>query len=207
MTKIKFCGIKRLEDIAYINKLKPEYAGFIFAKSKRRVSKELAKELLEKIDKRIKTVGVFQDEDITIVKSIKDELNLDILQFHGDESKEYLKEFKKEEIWKAIGIEYEKDLLKIKEYEKVSSKILLDSKIFGISGGLGKTFNWDYLNNIKSKENIIIAGGINKDNILPLIHKINPSIIDISSGIEIDGVKDFKKMEEIILKVRNNNGR
>ena len=102
MVKIKVCGLKRPEDIDYVNELKPDYIGFVFAKSKREVTLEQAKGLAEKLDKDIKTVGVFLNRDIEEVKTIAAAVKLDVLQFHGDETQEYIDNFKNYECWKAV---------------------------------------------------------------------------------------------------------
>lgn len=203
MTKIKICGLRRVEDIDMVNENLPDYVGFIFAESKRKVTKERAKELIDRLDKRIKTVGVFVNEREEDVGEIAKYCNLDILQFHGEENIKYCDFFKdRYEIWKAFSVKgsgVEKELIKYKEYTNLC---LLDAYNKDIRGGSGKIFNWDLIQGISKKYKIALAGGITSENILRAIEKVKPYIIDLSSGVETDGFKDRKKIKEVIKKIR-----
>jgi len=203
MTKIKICGLRRLEDIEMVNKNLPDYVGFIFAESKRKVTKEKAKELIDKLDERIKTVGVFVDETREEVEKAAKYCGLDILQFHGKETAEYCEQFRDQyEIWKAFSVkdrDVEESLLKYKEHTDLC---LLDAYNKGIRGGSGKVFNWDLIEGMSGKYKIALAGGITSKNILEAIKRVNPYIIDLSSGVETDGFKDEGKIKEIIQKIK-----
>jgi len=203
MTKIKICGLQRIEDIEMVNKNLPDYVGFVFAKSKRRISKEKAKELIDRLDGRIKTVGVFVDERIEIVEKIAKHCGLEILQFHGEETIEYCNQLRdKYKIWKAFPVkdsEIEKRLI---EYKEHTDLCLLDASSKGIKGGNGKVFNWDLIEGMSGKYKIALAGGITSKNILEARERVNPYIIDLSSGVEIDGFKDGEKINEIIKKIK-----
>ena len=203
MTKIKICGLQRIEDIEMVNKNLPDYVGFIFAESKRKVTKEKVKELIDRLDKRIKTVGVFVDEREENVEKIAKYCGLDILQFHGEETAEYCDHFRDQyEIWKAFSVKdrgIEKRLLK---YKKHIDLYLLDAYNKEVRGGSGKVFNWDLIEGMSKKYKIALAGGINYKNILEAVEKVNPYIIDLSSGVETDGFKDGEKIKEIIKKIR-----
>lgn len=191
--KIKFCGIKRLEDINYVNILKPDYIGFVFCKkSKRYVDLNQVKLLKGNLNKGILTVGVYLDNSIEeIIETIP---YIDIIQLHGynQEDIDILKKYNKP-IIKAIAVNSIND---IKEYDV--DYMLYDSS----NPGSGKTFDWNLLKN----KNCFLAGGININNINDVI-KLNPYCIDISSGIEEFGVKSFKLMKQIIEKVRNMEGK
>lgn len=204
MAKIKICGIRRLEDVNYLNMLKPDYAGFIFAKSKRQVTLEGAKELIGSLDKDIKTVGVFLNEDIEKVRYIAEYLKLNVLQFHGGESREYIERFSEFTVWKTVSIDVSahniEDLSKINEY-KIDG-ILLDSSVKGVQGGTGVSFNWDIIEKININKSIILAGGLNPENIQQAVKIVNPYAVDVSSGVEIDGIKNFDKIKEFTEKVR-----
>ncbi|SNX55284.1 phosphoribosylanthranilate isomerase [Thermoanaerobacterium sp. RBIITD] len=200
MTQIKICGIRRFEDIEYLNKLKPEYAGFIFANSIRRIDVRAASSLLENLNNDIKKVGVFVNEEIDKVHNIASLLKLDVLQFHGDETQEYINNFRNYIVWKAIRIKDKSDLVKAMKYHV--DGILFDSKIESAYGGTGKKFNWDLLKDSNVNCTTILAGGINADNVLVAIDKVKPDIIDVSSGVEKNGFKDFNLMKDIIEKVR-----
>lgn len=197
--KIKICGLRREEDIVCVNKLKPDYVGFIFAKSKRQVTVSEAKKLVGNLDKDIKKVGVFVNSDIKIVKNISEICSLDILQFHGDETSEYINKFQ-QETWKSFNIKDKNSLDELNNY-KVDG-YLLDSFVHGERGGTGKAFDWELINLSKREKFIILAGGLCFENISLGIEKISPNVVDINSGVEINGYKDFNKMKKIIKKVR-----
>lgn len=200
MVEIKVCGLKREEDIKYVNELKPDYVGFIFAKSSREITLEWGKNLVKKLDKNIKTVGVFVDKEISEVEKIASNLKLDVLQFHGKEDNEYMSYFKDYEVWKALGVNNKEDLKEINKYNAYG--ILLDSKVLGRIGGTGESFNWNIISNFKIDKKLILAGGLNSNNVKEGISKINPNIVDVSSGVEIEGFKDFDKIKEFIKKAR-----
>ncbi|HHW57626.1 MAG TPA: phosphoribosylanthranilate isomerase [Clostridia bacterium] len=200
MAKIKICGLRRKEDIEYANELKPDYVGFVFSKSKRQVNLEQALYLISLLDKNIKTVGVFVNEPVEEVLKIAKTLNLDVLQFHGEETQEYIDNFKNFTVWKAIRIKDREDLRKTKEFDV--NALLFDTFSKGNYGGTGETFNWDVLKVFKLSLPIILAGGLNENNVEEAIKVVNPYAVDVSSGVETEGYKDFNKMKSFIEKVR-----
>lgn len=209
MTKIKICGITRFEDVDYVNKLLPDYIGFVFAPSKRQVHINQAKKLIASLDKNIKTVGVFVNEDCEKVKYIAKTLKLDVLQFHANEDNIYIENFKGLNIWKTISIsvadennimEDQKEINTINNYP--INAILMDSYIKGISGGSGKGFDWSIIKNLVIGKPIVLAGGLNPENITQAVKLVNPYCVDVSSGIETNGIKDFEKIKKFINKVR-----
>jgi phosphoribosylanthranilate isomerase len=127
MTKIKICGIRRHQDIEYLNELQVEYAGFVFAKSTRRVNMEEAFNLILKLSADIKKVGVFVDEEPLKVLEIAEKLKLQILQFHGHETQAYINKFRGFEIWKAIRINSSKCVSEGRNYK--CEKFLLDNGV------------------------------------------------------------------------------
>jgi len=187
---VKICGIRRDEDISYLNAVRPDLAGFILVPGRRRyVSPEKVSELRQHLDKDIKVVGVFVDEDISIVRGLLEDGIIDIAQLHGNEDEDYIKELKKTGAYviKAFGIKSEEDV-----YKAVSSSadmILVDSP----GGGTGEVFNWSLLQKIERP--YILAGGLNSDNITDAVRILAPYGVDVSSGVETDGVKDKDKME------------
>lgn len=204
---VKICGITQIEEIEELNKLKPDYVGFVFAKSKRKVDKDCVKILISKLDKDIKSVGVFRNNKFNEILNILDEIRLDVIQLHGDEDEDFIYKLKEKvncEIWKALSVQSYKDLLKAYEYPV--DTILLD----GSSPGSGKVFPWKVLEESSINKNILLAGGINEDNVISAINKIRPYGIDVSSGVESinqngQRLKDKVKMERLIKKVRENN--
>ncbi|MDD3224858.1 MAG: phosphoribosylanthranilate isomerase [Clostridium sp.] len=209
MTKIKICGIRRIEDIEYVNKLLPDYIGFVFAKSRRQIEIKDAKGLSLLTDNRIKKIGVFVNEDIKVVKEIADTVKLYALQFHGNEDEEYVSNFKEYRVWKSMSIDV--DTVNIEDYEKQISKIneslvqsvVLDSISKSKFGGSGVSFDWDIVKKLSIKKKLILAGGLNSNNVLEAINKAKPYAVDVSSGVETDGFKDFYKIKKFIEKVRS----
>ena len=205
---IKVCGLRRKEDIEYANELKPDYIGFIFAKSKRQVTKEKARELKSLLDSDIKTVGIFVNEDIDCVIDIANQVNLDVIQLHGDEDKTYIKNLReymrknkiRKELWKAIRIKNSESLDEINILDVEG--ILLDTYSKEAYGGLGETFNWELVSDLKLDKKLILAGGIDEQNIKQARQLVRPDIIDVSSGIETNGFKDYQKMKILIEKGR-----
>ena len=127
MVKIKICGLKRLEDIELVNKYKPDYAGFVFADSPRKVSHELASQMKENLDSSIQSVGVFVDADLNEILKLFDENVIDIAQLHGMESEDYIRKLKQKsnyqlKIINAIEMSQEKDLL---DYESLEHLLAL----------------------------------------------------------------------------------
>ena len=206
--KIKTCGLFREEDINYANELKPDYIGFVFAESKRKVGVEKASDLKKKLDKEIKSVGVFVNDNLDfILNLIKDKI-IDIIQLHGNEDNDFLDNLKTKtnaKIIKFIPVENAESILN--SLNMLSDFILLDN----LKGGVGKTFNWNYLkeafelnNSLKKifNEKYFLAGGLNKENIKEAL-KFNPYCVDLSGGLETDGVKDYEKMKYIINITKN----
>ncbi|MDC7249559.1 MAG: phosphoribosylanthranilate isomerase [Sphaerochaetaceae bacterium] len=198
-TKLKICGLKREEDILMANEIKPEYIGFVFAKSKRQVNLEKALFLKSKLDKMIKSVGVFVNEPIeNVVKTVKSKA-IDIVQLHGDEDSSYILKLKREvniPIIKALKVN--KDFRNIEKFNEVNY-LLIDS-----GGGSGKTFDWSL--DLKFNKPLFIAGGISLANIEEAYKRFKPYAFDLSSSVETNGYKDFKKMKEISFKLEQLNG-
>lgn len=202
---IKICGITKLSEINYLNELKPDYIGFVFAKSKRQVSGEEASRLKEGLSKDIKTVGVFLNNTEEEILKVLDEVKLDVIQLHGDEDNDFIDKLRRKvkcDIWKAVSILSEEDMKKALEYNV--DTLVLD----GSNPGSGVSFDWTTLDRIDVNKRIFLAGGINEENVLDGINKVNPDGIDTSSGVEIvDELgrrKDKEKMRRLIRKVREN---
>ena len=200
MTKIKFCGLTRVEDIKIANEIFPEFIGFVFAKKSRRyITTEKAAELKKILRREIFSVGVFVDEKIEIVADLAKKNIFDLIQLHGAEDENYiseLKNFTDKKIIKAVQIKNADDLKLAENFS--SDFILLDS-----GAGTGKKFDWEILKNFHQK--YFLAGGLNPENISNAIKILNPFAVDVSSGIETDGVKDAEKMKKFIEKVRSEN--
>lgn len=195
MVKIKICGIRRLEDIEIVNKYKPDYIGFVFADSKRKVSHELASQLKANLSPDIISVGVFVNESADEILKLYADGVIDIAQLHGGESEDYIKYLKDNtndelKIIKAIEMSEDEDL---SEYDNSQADyLLLDS-----GKGSGKTFDWRLIRKDLKKE-FFLAGGINSGNVKEAIEEFNPFAIDLSSSLETDGYKDENKIKEIM---------
>ena len=202
MTKIKMCGLFREEDIQYANEVKPDYIGFVFyPKSHRYVDLETAKRLRAGLDKEIQAVGVFVDEDISLIKELVDKKIIDIVQLHGHEDMEYIKKLKERlgesytKIIKAIMIKDESDIQELKS-DSLVDYYLLDSGM-----GSGSSFDWNLIKNLKTP--IFLAGGLNIENITQALSIVQPFAVDVSSGIETNKVKDLEKMKLFASLVRS----
>ena len=195
MVKIKICGLKRLEDIEIVNKYKPDYIGFVFAESKRKVSHNLASKLKDNLDSDIVSVGVFVNAAQDEILELYDNGIIDVAQLHGSESEDYIDELKVKtggelKIINAIEMSEEIDL---GDYENSQADfLLLDS-----GKGSGKTFDWRLISKDLKKE-FFLAGGLDSSNINEAIKEFNPYAIDLSSSLETDGFKDETKIKEIM---------
>lgn len=204
--KIKMCGLRRPEDIIYANECIPDYIGFVFAESKRKVSAQKAQELGKQLDPSIKKVGVFVNEAAENLISEAWQSGIDIIQLHGDEDREYIEKVKWQtgkEIWKAVRVRTAEDIQKAMELP--ADKLLLDSFSEDSYGGTGKVMDFDVLRQADIHKPYFIAGGLTIDNLPGILEDTEQYGIDISSGIETGGVKDRDKMIRVIQFVRGGN--
>lgn len=199
--EIKICGIKNEEEIDIINSFDISYCGFIFADSKRKISPQKAKKLKESLRKGIKAVGVFADKPISEINMISEFVGLDILQLHSNETNEDCKNAIKP-VWKMISVKNEDSLREIKNFSSASG-ILLDTYKKGVLGGSGESFNWEIAKKVSNEYFLILAGGLNPENIQEAAKNVNPNVLDINSGVETDGIKDFIKIELLFRRLKN----
>ena len=195
MVKIKICGLRRLEDIEIVNKYKPDYIGFVFADSKRKVSHEQASKMKDYLSSDIISVGVFVNADCEEILKLYNDGIIDMAQLHGDENEEYINYLKEKtnnelKIIKAIEMSHDNDLFNYDDSQ--ADFLLLDS-----GKGSGKTFDWSLIRKNLKKE-FFLAGGINSENAVQAIDEFSPYAIDLSSSLEVDGFKDEKKVKEIM---------
>lgn len=202
MPKIKLCGMFRECDILYANEAKPDYVGFILSGGfKRSVTAEWVEANKSNLSKEIQTVGVFVNEPVKRVAEICKRGIIDMIQLHGDEDDSYILSLKKliphAPVLKAVKVRSTKD---ISDAEKcLSDYLLLDTYRKGVAGGTGESFDWNLIPKVKKP--IFLAGGIDITNIEKAAG-LNVYALDVSSGIETDGVKDAGKMIEIVKKCR-----
>ena len=199
MTKIKICGLTRTEDIEMVNEFLPDYIGFVFAKSRRQVSAEQAKELKNKLRPAIKAVGVFVNEKPENIAEIANQGIIDLIQIHGDEDAAYCAQLRKltqAPIIKVVRVQVEDDLAGIEEFD--CDYYLFDTLSSKEYGGTGKAFDHSLLYNKEIKKPFFVAGGLNQDNVAAVIEVIKPFGVDTSGGVETDGIKDANKIKEFI---------
>ena len=199
MTKIKICGLTRTEDIEMVNEFLPDYVGFVFAKSRRQVSAEQAKELKKRLKPEIKAVGVFVNEKPENIAEIANQGIIDLIQIHGDEDAAYCEQLRKltqTPIIKVVRVECEDDLAGIEEFD--CDYYLFDTLSSKEYGGTGKAFDHSILHNKEIKKPFFVAGGLNQNNVAAAIEATKPFGVDTSGGVETDGVKDVNKIKEFI---------
>lgn len=217
--KVKMCGISKVETISAIVDAKPDYMGLVFAPSKRQVTVEQAKTLVEELHKQyavrynsrtehtavlpsleptnsetIKTVGVFVNETVENLLKIAEEVKLDVIQLHGDEDESFiqiLKEQSNVEVWNAVQVRSAADAEKW--IDSSADMLLFDAYHKDERGGTGEVFDWSSLDEFERP--FMLAGGIDSTNVARAIRTVRPYGIDISSGIETNGVKDDEKMK------------
>ena len=207
--KVKMCGISKVETIPAVVEAKPDYMGLVFAPSKRQVTVDQAKTLVEELhrgyaqkygsdtehDKNdtIKTVGVFVNETVDNLVTIANEVNLDAVQLHGDEDETFIQSLKERtnvEVWKAIQIRTAADTEKW--IDSSADMLLFDAYHKDERGGTGEVFDWSSLDAFERP--FMLAGGIDSTNVARAIRTVRPYGIDTSSGIETNGVKDDEKI-------------
>jgi phosphoribosylanthranilate isomerase len=195
MAKIKICGLRSNQDISYANILKPDYVGFILTNGySRSIDVETAIKLRSRLSSDINAVGVFVNENEEIVNACIRMGAIDIVQLHGDEDISYCKKINAP----IIKVLKPDNFNKINYYEPYVDYFLFDS-----GAGSGKTFDWSQIP--KCNKPFFLAGGLSKDNLSDAIKQANPYAVDLSSSVETNGVKDFKKIQEVINIVRNTN--
>lgn len=197
-TLIKCCGMFRPEDIAAVNAAQPDFCGFVidFPKSHRNVSPEQARRLRARLNAGIAAVGVFVDQALTNIARTASECALDAVQLHGGEDDLYIRELRRHtgaSIIKAFRVRTQRDL----EAACASSAdlVLLDN-----GQGTGATFDWSLLEGFERP--YLLAGGLTPRNIPQAIEQLHPYAVDISSGIETNGLKDPKKISEAVINTR-----
>ena len=197
MTKIKLCGLTRPEDITAANALEPDFVGFVFSpKSRRCVTAEQARALRSQLSPAIQAVGVFVDEEPERVAALLEAGIIDLAQLHGREDEGYLERLRaltEKPILQAFQIKTAEDLMRTQSSS--ADYILLDS-----GAGTGTTFDWGLLTSVRRP--YFLAGGLGPDNVAQAIQVLHPWGVDVSSGIETGGVKDFHKMAAFVAAVR-----
>lgn len=196
-TKIKICGLFRQEDIDYANRVRPDYIGFVFwEKSRRYVDRARAELLKQELNPDISAVGVFVDAPCREVTELLESGVIDLAQLHGDETEEdiqYIKAVTAKPVIKAVRVRTRYDVEAW--LDSAADYLLFDSGM-----GSGVSFDWGLLDGVD--RDFFLAGGLHAGNLNQALECLNPYSVDLSSGVETDGVKDLAKMQEAVNIVR-----
>jgi phosphoribosylanthranilate isomerase len=219
VSKLKICGIKEEATLYGMKGLPVEYIGFVFARSKRQLTPRRAAELLEASrqvpmaeGKRPLSVGVFVNPTLEQLAETLTIVPLDVVQLHGDESPEFCREVRdrfRVDVWRALpvnddSVDASGGTERLAAYKDAVSTILLDTA----GGGTGQAFRWEVIPSyqeaaIRNGLQLFIAGGLNPDNAKELIATYHPDGVDLSSGVETDGVKDNAKIATFVERVKS----
>lgn len=202
-TRVKICGITRVEDAQACVAAGADAIGLVFYEpSPRYVTVEQARHIVASLPAFVSAVGLFVDADAAQVHEVMSHVALDYLQFHGEESAEYCAQFHRHYI-KAIRMREDTDLAALSREFALAKGLLLDSYVAGKPGGTGQSFNWDWVPK-QSERPIILAGGLSPDNVAEAIRRARPFAVDVSGGVEQSkGIKDANRIREFINEVQN----
>ncbi|GHU40211.1 N-(5'-phosphoribosyl)anthranilate isomerase [Bacilli bacterium] len=197
---IKICGLSTQAAVDMAVASGATHIGFVFAESKRQVTPEYAKYLAKNVPKTVKKVGLFVNEDLAVVQEVVAKVGLDMVQLHGQESAAYAAQVGVPVI-KAFGIKAGKIPDTIADFK--AHTILLDAPPAQFAGGSGETFDWKKVDlTALNGYRFFVAGGLNPENLGQAIAIFKPTGVDVSSGVETDGVKDLEKVREFIDNVK-----
>ncbi|WP_404328918.1 N-(5'-phosphoribosyl)anthranilate isomerase [Mesobacillus maritimus] len=193
--KVKICGIKSVEVAHHAVNAGADALGFVFAPSKREISPEQAKGIIKELPQETWKVGVFVNETPEKIVEIAEAVGLTHIQLHGEEQ---VSPYKGQDniLIKSVSVKSESDIDKVGEIE--ADYILLDSPPSLYKGGNGTSFNWSLASKLKASNKILLAGGLNAENVQQAIQTVKPYMVDVSSGVETDGEKDPIKISIFI---------
>lgn len=202
--RIKFCGIRRLEDVAAVNPCQPDYMGMILSGGFRRsISQEQAQRLVQEKSDAIAAVGVFVNESSETICRMAEQLHLQVIQLHGNESAEQIQTLQQKTglpVWKALRIGT------LEELEAAGTNpadcLILEGKMGAGIGGTGVCADWELLARHSWNRSFFLAGGLQPENVLEAIATVSPTGVDFSSGIEEDGVKSLRRMKQLMTLIR-----
>lgn len=202
MTRIKICGITRVEDAQIAAHSGADAIGLVFyQRSPRHVNVAQAKLLAGTLPPFVTVVGLFVNAEAAFVREVLASMPLDILQFHGDETPEYCEQFDRPYL-KAIRVKAGVDLLQCASDFRSAKGLLLDAHVEGIPGGTGTAFDWALIPK-QLPLPVILSGGLDAENVAAAIKKVRPYAVDVSSGVEASkGIKDAAKIDAFINEVK-----
>lgn len=202
MTRIKCCGMTRVEDALLAAQLGADAIGLVFtARSRRQVTLAQAHEIAVALPPFVATVALFMDDDAALVQQVLDEVRPTLLQFHGVEDDHWCAQFGRPFL-KAIAMgEGTAALTRMHDYPHAAG-LLLDGHMSGAAGGSGKTFDWSLLPRVFAQP-LILAGGLRPDNVAAAVRALHPWAVDVASGVEsAPGIKDPQRLRAFIQSVR-----
>lgn len=204
MVKVKICGIKTLQDVEIVNRQKSDFTGFVFYPlSKRYVSLITARSLKAKLNKKIKSIGVFVNAPPEEIAAAAELGIINMVQLHGDETNAYIAELRKIctlPIIKAVRVREEADIKKAAFYN--CDYFLFDTYSTASYGGTGRQFDTQLLKGAKINKPYFLAGGLNAGNVRSALKGLKPYAVDVSGGVETGGSKDEIKIKNFIKQVK-----
>lgn len=201
MTKVKICGLMEQEHVKVAVDAGADAIGSVFAPSRRRVTIEEAQKLARDIPSGVLKIGVFVDASAEEIEETYRQVPLDIIQFHGDESAEFIKKIGLPSI-KVLSVRSDEDVKSATQYE--ADYFLFDTPGTDFKGGSGMTFDWALMNNVGIQaDRVILAGGLNTENVGEAIRRVKPHMVDVSSGVEKLKRKDSHLIRAFIQAVRD----
>lgn len=196
--RVKICGITRPEDALAAAKAGADAIGLVFYEpSPRAVTIEQAKLIIKKLPAFVTTTALFVDADPVLIKQVIDEVKIDLLQFHGEETAEFCSQFSRPYI-KAVAMQADTDVVQLAKIYKDARALLLDTYKPGVPGGTGEVFNWQWIPKSLMKP-IVLAGGLTPENIQRALDIPNVWAMDVSGGVELEkGIKSPQKITDFI---------
>lgn len=195
MCRVKICGITNLEDALLAAELGAQALGFIFyAKSPRAITPAAARQIITQLPPLVLSVGVFVNEAAALVMEVAEMVRLDWVQLHGEEPPEYCR-YLSRNVLKAIAMQDRSSLDRMKPYQGCVRAFLLDTHKTGQKGGTGETFDWSLAREAGENGAIVLAGGLNPENVGAAIREVSPLAVDVASGVEAaPGKKDHARL-------------
>lgn len=197
--KVKICGIRDVATALAAVKAGADALGFVFAPSPRRVEREVVRSICSQLPPFVSRVGVFVNALASMVEETAEYCGLDTLQLHGDETPAYCRSFKYKVI-KAFRVRDAASLEELAPYH--CAAVLLDTYVPGVPGGTGRSFNWSLARELALTRPVILAGGLNPENINQAVDTARPYAVDVSGGVETGGKKDLEKIRLFIQRVK-----
>ncbi len=205
---VKICGVTEVSDAQMIAELGADAIGLNFiARSKRRITVERARQIVDGVRGRLECIGVVADLDEATIRELLEQVGLDRVQLHGHESPELVERLG-ERAYKALGIMSKKDVDTARGFP--GDPLLVDASVEGWAGGTGRVFDWKLLGDLVSARRIVLAGGLHPDNVAAAVRAVAPYGIDVASGVEErqrPHIKDPRLVESFITRARNESQR